>query len=311
MPKKTFEGTMKISTPLTATFSRPTFGPVILTLDAPWKPCSAEWTSAGVFASFCNNDSRRHTRVFLGTKEIHADDGVKYHNETIGPAFEWGGYIGFAGECGHLLYYSGGRLRQGFSLRYANTILDIAGAPYVFDTSDGVIRARNCFTGATILTMPGDGIVLQACHYGGNIYAAVADGEKSSGLSCSDGSMIPAAYYQCVIPFAGRLLYSSANRIFALGHHTPVAVLNCEKIMYMRVRASTLWIAGANPDTLFCANARGEIIQVGCCPDGNKPVGGSCFRVAFAISPWATEGYFLRTVNGNQASVIRIDWRQP
>ena len=177
-----------MKTPLVSGFSRPTFGPVIFTLDAPWKPCSAEWTSAGVFAAFCNNDSRRHTRVFLGVQEIHSDDGEQYHNETIGPAFEWGGYIGFAGECGHLLYYLDGRIHRGFPLDYASTILEIAGVPHVFDTRNGVIRARHCLTGATTLTIPGDGIVLQACHYAGKIYAAVADGERSSGLSCSDGS---------------------------------------------------------------------------------------------------------------------------
>lgn len=242
-------------------------------------------------------------------KEIHTDDGEDFHNETIGPAFEWNGYIGFAGEKGHLLYYSEGKLKKSFPLMYANTLLAVNGVPHVFDTRDGKILVRHCLTGDTTLTMPGDGIVLQACHYKGKIYAAGADGEYVSGLACSDGYIIPAVHCQCVVPFLDKLLYSSRNRIFAQGNGEPLATLDCEKIMYMRVVASKLWIAGANPDTLWCANARGEIIQVGRCPDGNQEVGGSCFRVAFAINPWGTEGYFLRTVNGNQAQVIQLVWR--
>lgn len=298
-----------MKTSLVSRFSQPAFGPVILALDPPWKPCSAEWTSAGLFTCFCNNKNRRQTRFFLNGVEIHMDDGGIFHNETAGPAYEWNGYIGFAGEKGHLLYYSEGKIKKSFPLMYANTLLEVNGMPHVFDTRDGKILVRHCLTGDTTLTMPGDGIVLQACHHKGKIYAAVADGTRLGGLVCSEGSSIQADCCQCVVPFMDKLLYSSRNHIYEAGHVIPLATFDCEKIMYMRVVASKLWIAGANPDTLWCANSRGEIIQVGRCDDANQPVGGSCFRVCFALNPWATEGYFLRTANGDQAQVIQLVWR--
>lgn len=297
-----------MKTTLVPRFSRPEFGPIVHELAADWKPCSAEWTSAGMFTCFCDNKTRRRSRVFLNGNEIHTDDGEIFHNETIGPAFEWGGYIGFAGECGHLLYYTAGGIKKSFELKYANTLLEVNGMPHVFDTRDGKILVRHCLTGDTTLTMPGDGIVLQACHHKGKIYAAAADGTPG-GLVCSDGSSIQADCCQCVVPYLDKLLYSSRNHIFEAGHVIPLATFDCEKIMYMRVVASKLWIAGANPDTLWCANARGEIIQVGRCEQGNQQVGGSCFRVCFALNPHGTEGYFLRTATGNQSQSIQLVWR--
>ena len=298
-----------MKTTLVPRFSRPEFGPIVHELGADWKPCSAEWTSLGLITCFCNNKNRRQTRFFLNGKEIHTDDGNVFHNETAGPAYEWNGYIGFAGEKGHLLYYSEGKIKKSFPLMYANTILEVNGMPHVFDTRDGIINVRHCLTGDTTLTMPGDGIVLQACRHQGKIYAAVADGTRMGGLACSGGSIIQADCCQCVVEYLGNLLYSSRNQIFEAGHVIPLATFDCEKIMYMRVVASKLWIAGANPDTLWCANARGEIIQVGRCNDANQQVGGSCFRVAFALNPQGTEGYFLRAPNGNQSQSIQLVWR--
>jgi hypothetical protein len=290
-------------------FSQPAFGPTIRQLPKPWKPCAAEWTSLGLFSCFCNNDTRRHSRVFLNDKEIHQDDGVEWHNETIGPAFEWRGYVGFAGEKGHLLYYDNGKLNKTFELMYANTLLEINGAPHVFDSYEGKIHVKNCFNGTVTMEMPGDGIVLSACHYKGKIYAAQADGDTLSGLSCSDGTVIKAAACQCVVPFLDKLIYSSRNQIFELGRDEPIATFDCEKIMWMRVADAKLWIAGTNPDSLWCGNSRGEIILVGRCQEGNQTVGGSCFRTCFALDQFGVAGYFLRTVDGDQTQAIQLVWQ--
>ena len=110
-----------------------------------------------------------------------------------------------------------------------------------------------------------------------------------------------------MIPFAGDLVYSSMNAVYTLKRGL-ITRLDCEKIMDMKVVGNHIYIAGANPDSLWIANARGEVSLVGRIAHGNKEVGGSCFRVRVAVNPTETKGYFARTANGNQGEVYEIFW---
>jgi hypothetical protein len=78
--------------------------------------------------------------------------------------------------------------------------------------------------------------------------------------------------------------------------------------MDMKAVGNSLYIAGANPDSLWVANSRSEIALVGRVDHGNTTVGGSCFRVRVAVNATETVGYFARTANSNQGEIYPILW---
>jgi hypothetical protein len=197
-----------------------------------------------------------------------------------------------------------------FTTRFATAACSHSGSLIVFDTDGGKINMRDGISedGRVIGQMPGDGIAMSACSFNGKVYAAVSDSETGNcGLSCSDGTITRLAGCQCVVPFAGQLVYSSLNSVRLLGTGE-VARLECEKIMDMKVVGNSLYIAGANPDSLWVANSRAEIALVGRVELGNTEVGRSCFRVRVAVNATETVGYFARTANNDQGEVYPILW---
>jgi len=295
---------------ITTQFKMPKLGACINTFDKPWKPCGMGWTQYGLITCICDNNSRRHSRVYLDNVLIHDDIANGTENETIGNPIEAGRFVGLVGENGNLWGYDGSAMIRRFATRFATAACLHNGGLIVFDTDNGKINMRDGISdnGRLIGTMPGDGIVMSACSFGGKVYAAVSDSETGNcGLSCDDGSLLHYAGCQCVIPFAGQLVYSSLNNVYLLNNGL-AATLECEKIMDMKVVGNSLYIAGANPDSLWIANSRREIALVGRVEHGNTEVGGSCFRVRVAVNATETVGYFARTANNDQGEVYPILW---
>lgn len=296
-------------------FTMPRLGNSIWRLNAPWKPTGFGHTQYGFILCLCNNDTRRHSKVLLwdgkNIRTLLDDTQGHSSNETIGNPFEYNGFVGLVGENGRVwLYQERIPLRPLFETGFATTATLLNGKPVVLDTR----AKRLCVVDAvgacsTLFTMPGDGIAMAACQYDGKLYAAVADSETGNhGLSCSDGRLIQLPGCLCVVPFAGGLLYTTQNEIHALNVGC-IARLACEKIMDMKVIGNHIYIAGANPDSLWIANARSEIALVGRVQHGNREVGGSCFRVRVAVNPHETKGYFAWTANGHQGEVYPIEWQ--
>ena len=300
-------------------FTMPKLGARVYEFETPWKPCGMGYTQHGLLLCVCDNQSRRHSRVYhyngkIDPMIIHDDTRPDSHssNETIGNPVEMAGYVALVGENGHLWGFDGRNMIRRFATRFATAAVFHKGALIVLDTDDGRIRARDGLTldGYELdwIAMPGDGIAMSAASFNGNLYAAIADSETGAcGLSCSDGSLRRLPGCQCVIPFAGDLVYSSMNGVYTLKRGL-VTRLDCEKIMDMKTAGNSLYIAGANPDSVWVANTRGEIALVGRVDTGNSTVGGSCFRVRVAINALETEGYFARTANGNRGEVYQIVW---
>lgn len=293
-------------------FTMPKLGNLVEPFPAPWKPCGMGFTQYGLITCLCDNESRRHSKVYVGKILMHDDTRPGSHssNETIGNPIEMGSYVALVGENGHLWGYDGQNMLRRFATRFANAAAFHNGALIVLDTDNGKIKMRDGLTmdGYELGTMPGDGIAMSASSFNGNLYAAVADSDSGAcGLSCSDGSLRRLPGCQCVIPFAGDLVYSSMNAIYTLKLGL-VTRLECEKIMDMKTAGNHLYIAGANPDGVWVANARGEIALVGRVDAGNTTVGGSCFRVRVAVNALETEGYFARTADGNRGEVYQIVW---
>lgn len=298
-------------------FTMPKLGARVYEFETPWKPCGMGYTQHGLLLCVCDNQSRRHSRVYFYNGKIepmiiHDDTAGHSSNETIGNPVELDKYVALVGENGHLWGFDGRNMIRRFATRFATAAAFHKGALIVLDTDGGRIRARDGLLpdGNELdgITIPGDGIAMSACSFNGNLYAAVADSETGNcGLSCSDGSLIKLPGCQCVIPFAGDLVYSSMNAVYTLKRGL-ITRLDCEKIMDMKVVGNHIYIAGANPDSLWIANARGEVSLVGRIAHGNKEVGGSCFRVRVAVNPTETKGYFARTANGNQGEVYEIFW---
>ena len=296
-------------------FTMPRLGDNVWRFEKPWKPTGFGCTPHGFMLCVCNNDSRRHSKVLLfdgkNVRTILDDTQGHSSNETIGNPHWRGDYVALVGENGNLwLYHPQVGITKTFTTTFANVATDYGLHSVVLDTKDGKLSVRDAMseTGRVLLTMPGDGIAMAACQYGTALYAAVADSETGNqGLSCSDGSLIKLPSCLCVTRFADGLVYSTMNQVHMLniGH---VATLDCEKIMDMKVVGNHIYIAGANPDSLWIANARGEVSLVGRIAHGNKEVGGSCFRVRVAVNPTETKGYFARTANGNQGEVYEIFW---
>jgi hypothetical protein len=295
---------------MTTQFTMPKLGELVHRFDPPWKICGMGWTQFGVMTCTCNNDSRRHSQVYLNNTKIYEDDGEVNSNETIGNPLDVGAFTALVGENGNLWGCDGQATFKRFKTRFATSCCVHNNGLVVLDTNDGKISIRDGLSddGAVVGTMPGDGIAMSCCSYQGKLYAAVSDSETGAcGLSCNDGSLIRLRGCQCVIPFAGQLVYSSLNGIYLLSSGL-VTRLDCEKIMDMKVVGNHLYIAGANPDSLWVANSRGEIALVGRVEHGNQTVGGSCFRVRVAVNPIETEGYFGRTANGDTGEVYKIVW---
>ena len=298
-------------------FTMPKLGGRVHLFEDGWKPCGMGYTQYGLLLCVCDNQSRRHSRVYFYNGKIdpiiiHDDTAGHSSNETIGNPVEMSNYVALVGENGNLWGFDGRNMIRRFATRFATAAAFHKGALIVLDTDDGRIRARDGLTmdGYDLdwITMPGDGIAMSAASYDGKLYAAVADSETGNfGLSCSDGSLIKLPGCQCVIPFAGDLVYSSMDGVFTLKRGL-VTRLDCEKIMDMKVAGNSLYIAGANPDSVLVANTRGEIALVGVVATGNTKVGGSCFRVRVAVNALETEGYFARTADGNRGEVYQIVW---
>lgn len=294
-------------------FTMPKLGNLVEPFPIPWKPCGMGFTQYGLITCLCHNENPRiYSKVYVGKILMHDDTRPESHssNETIGNPVEMGSYVALVGENGHLWGYDGQSMLRRFATRFANAAVFHKGALIVLDTDNGKISMRDGLTmdGYELGTMPGDGIAMSACSFNGNLYAAVADSDSGAcGLSCSDGSLRRLPGCQCVIPFAGDLVYSSMNGIYTLKRGL-VTRLECEKIMDMKTAGNHLYIAGANPDSVWVANARGEIALVGVVTTGNTKVGGSCFRVRVAVNALETEGYFARTADGNRGEVYQIVW---
>ena len=300
-------------------FTMPKLGARVYEFETPWKPCGMGYTQHGLLLCVCDNNSRRHSKVMFYNGKIdpmiiHDDTRPDSHssNETIGNPVEMAGYVALAGENGNLWGFDGRNMIRRFETRFATAAAFHKGALIVLDTDDGRIRARDGLLpdGNDIdgIDMPGDGIAMSAASFDGKLYAAVSDSETGNcGLSCSDGGLRQFSGCQCVIPFAGDLVHSSMNNVYTLNGGM-VASLDCEKIMDMKVAGNSLYIAGANPDSVWVANTRGEIALVGRVDTGNSTVGGSCFRVRVAVNPLETEGYFARTADGNRGEVYQIVW---
>lgn len=293
-------------------FTMPKLGNLVEPFPAPWKICGMGYTKYGLVTCLCDNLSRRHSKVYLGKILIHDDtrSETSSSNETIGNPLEMGSYVALVGENGHLWGMDGHQMFRRFKTRFATAAAFHNGALIVLDTDDGKIRMRDGLTmdGYELGVMPGDGIAMSAASHDGKLYAAVADSETGAcGLSCSDGSLRRLPGCQCVIPFAGDLVYSSLNAIYTLKLGL-VTRLECEKIMDTKTAGNHLYIAGANPDSVWVANARGEIALAGVVAAGNTDVGGSCFRVRVAVNALETEGYFARTADGNRGEVYQIVW---
>ena len=296
-------------------FTMPKLGARVYEFEAPWKPCGMGYTQHGLLLCVCDNQSRRHSRVYFydGRTEpmlVHDDTAGHSSNETIGNPVEMSNYVALVGENGNLWGFDGRNMIRRFATRFATAAVFHKGALIVLDTDNGKIAMRDGLTmdGYELGTMPGDGIAMSAASFNGNLYAAVADSDSGAcGLSCSDGSLRRLPGCQCVIPFAGDLVYSSMNAVYTLKRGL-ITRLDCEKIMDMKVAGNSLYVAGANPDSVWVANSRGEIALVGRVDARNTEVGGSCFRVRVAVNPLETEGYFARTADGNRGEVYQIVW---
>ena len=297
---------------ITNAFSMPHFGELIHGSSSPWKPCGMGFTRFGLMTCLCDNGSRRHSQVYLGTTLILDDynDALPCpsSNETIGNPIAVGGSVALVGENGNVWGYDGHEMKKYFSTRFASTCCSHNGSLVILDTVQGKINMRDGLNdGRVIGQMPGDGIAMASCSYQGQLYAAVIAESGNGGLSCTDGKLIRLLGCQCVIPFADQLVYSSLNGLYTLAEGL-LTRLDCEKIMDMKTVGNRLYIAGANPDSLWVANTHGEIALVGRVEHGNTTVGGSCFRVRVAVNPYDTQGYFARTANGNQGEIYRIVW---
>ena len=295
-------------------FTMPKLGALIPGIENEYKPCGMGYTQFGILLCVCNNKSRRHSRVYCydgkSVRVIHDDLENGSSNETIGNPVEMAGYVALVGENGNLWGFDGRNMIRRFLTGFATAAAFHQSVLIVLDTNNGKIAMRDGMTtnGQELGTMPGDGIAMSAASYDGKLYAALADSETGNcGLSCNDGSLIRFPDCQCVIPFAGDLVYSSLNAIYTLKSALAVT-LDCEKIMDMKAVGNHLYIAGANPDSVWVANARGEIALVGSIATGNTQVGGSCFRVRVAVNALETEGYFARTADGSRCEVYQIVW---
>ena len=301
-------------------FTMPKLGGRVHLFEDGWKPCGMGYTQYGLLVCTCHNENPRiYSRVYhysgkVAPMIIHDDTRPDSHssNETIGNPVEMAGYVALVGENGNLWGFDGRNMIRRFATRFATAAVSHKGALIVLDTDDGRIRARDGLLpdGNDIdgIDMPGDGIAMSAASFDGKLYAAVSDSETGNcGLSCSDGGLRQFSGCQCVIPFAGDLVHSSMNNVYTLNGGM-VASLDCEKIMDMKSAGNSLYIAGANPDSVWVANTRGEIALVGRVDTGNSTVGGSCFRVRVAVNALETEGYFARTADGNRGEVYQIVW---
>jgi len=267
----------------------------------------------GFFACVCNNKSRRHSAVYINdvAKPILDDyddtNPCPSSNETIGNTYAEGNYVGFVGENGNVWVYDGVSMTPLFKTRFANAMTKHNGKVVMLDADEGKINIRLCYdpfsmapAGVNIGTMPGDGIPMSVCSHKGKLYAAVADGNSGQGLACDDGSLIERPGCQCVVEFADELVYTSMNEVYVKNIGL-LTTLSCEKIMDTKVVGNHLYVAGANPDSAWVINSRGEIALIGVVSHGNRKVGGSCFRVRIAVNHKETKGYFGRTVNGDDA----------
>jgi len=297
-------------------FAMPRLGAMAKQFEKPWKICGMGWTLWGPMTCLCHNENRKQSKVLLWDQVIHDDTKPESQssNETIGNTYVEGEYVGFVGENGRVWVYDGRHMMPWFTTRFANAMTKHNGKVIMFDTDKGKISIRLCHdassmtpAGTEIGTMPGSGIVMAACSFGGNIYAAVADSKGGEGLARNDNILLSLPGCLCVVPFADDLVYTSQNRVLTRRKGV-VATLDCEKIMDAKVVGNHVYLAGANPDSLWIGNARGEIALVGRVKRGNKEVGGSCFRVRVMVDPHETEGYFGRTADGDQGEVFEILW---
>lgn len=262
----------------------------------PFKITSLTATSYGLFTGVCNTNTRNNSRLYL--------DGVKVYDgsdETIGQGLELGKFVGFAGECGHLLAWDGKSVSPMFALHFATTMGIRCGTPYVLDSYDGKVHAMNCDTQKLGFMLPGGGIATQCIELNAHMYASTCDDEHGKcGVTGSDGTFIRIKDCLCLVQYGNAILATSGNKVLSwtgMGF-TQAAILDCEKIMHMYAN-DKLWIAGSGPDVLWVYD--GSTLQEVCRFPKDVPVGGSLFRTR------VTDGYFGRSAGGNRAEVYKIE----
>lgn len=293
----------------TSKFKTPSLGKKVFELPSPWKPSGMGWTPYGIVFCACNNDSRRHSRIYLNWSLLHEDDGKKSTNETIGnPLVFNGNEVLLVGENGKLFHWNGASLLQKHSTAFASAATIWRNELFWFDTKDGEIHARD-INGIKRFKMPGSGIVLSAAaHSDGHLYCAIADADnRNHGIASSEGWLTKFDNCQCAVSYHGLLAFSVGNKIHIKDQGVQ-AELPCDKIMDMKVADNMVWIAGDNPACLYVANMRGDFVRVGEAA-GSAKVGGSCFRVRTAVNDKGTKGYFAAAPKGNTTAVYEIVWR--
>ena len=288
------------------TDNHPRIGARVYTAPEDWKiSCLWEEAHGNWMAGIYDNKSRRDSQVIWNGKSVFACNA-----ETIGQPIEWRGYVAAAGECGKLIYSRDGHVGEGIPLKWASACAVWGDVPVVINWDGETQQVLDCLTGHQIATMPGTGIAMAAIDVGGLLVAAIADSDdQQHGLACSDGRLLKAPACQCVVMFCKKLLYSTRNRIgwFDGTKDLCLGELPCEKIMDMRVLHGSspygfLRVAGSNPDTVWDIDNMARVVTVGTFSDGNREVGGSCFRVR------ASEHYVARAINGTQGVIHAIEY---
>jgi hypothetical protein len=273
-------------------------GELVFSHARPWKLTGLfNSPKYGLFVCICfGDDPREHSKIFLNGKEIY--DGPE---ETIGNPLEMpDGRVWFAGENGNLLVYSNGKITKGVKLAYASCCGMFNGKPYVFDGASGKNTAINCLTSVREFQMPGGGIITMSLEQDGKLYAVSGDG--GAGIGCNDGTVVPVANCQCLVKFLGSVICSSGNKVMRIvGNKTEmVDTLSCEKLMHMDVSDNHLFVAGANPDSLWVYDSAMKRNEVARIPASTWSVGQSVFGGR------CTDGYWGHSMQGKEARVYRI-----
>jgi len=273
-------------------------GPKMFEEGKPWKISCLTNTKFGLFIATYNSKTRQDSKIYLNGKMIYGGRGCK--EETIGQGLVYGETVYFAGENGNLLIYNNGSITKGVRLAFASTCAMFNGKPYVFNTDNKGIHVINCLTGLEEFKMPGSGIVTMALEDGGKLYTAACDG--AGGIACNDGTMLSLPTCQCIIKYNGRIFCSNGNTLLEKidNNVKEITTMPCEKIMHMDVNNDLLWVAGANPDSLWIFNRILECKQIINFND-TITVGGSVFRTRVTL------GYFGRAVGGTRVEVYPIN----
>ena len=264
-----------------------------------WKLTGLDKLEGRLYVGTCKtNREPQASRIYLAGRRIYEGGDETITQPVMYENSSWW----VVGECGHVINFDEvGTARHYKGVKWATHVGTWKGRPVVFDYDGDAIRMFHAHTGDFMGLLPGKGVITASEEYDGGVVAAVCD--SNGGFASTDNKFIQAQDTLCLCTYTVQLYGSRGNQVVRVEWDRQrlmiVDALPCAKVVDMAVFWGRLWVATANPDSIYCYKKDMSLHKVGEF-ENPKPIGGSVFHAR------VRGGYYGRCEDNKTAVVYKI-----